>query len=193
MIKKEVWFPIAGYNNIYEVSNYGDVKSLNRTIELKNGNKRKLQGRTLKPSKNQGGYFYVSLSKNGTTHTKSLQRLVAEAFIPNPNNFPQVNHLQGKENNTPDTLEWVTASENTQHSYRTGLNTNQGGNHSFAVGVIDNEIGQVFDTVKSWAAARGLNYSTARNIICGCNQSKTIDLSQIIKLQKPINKQNDQK
>ncbi len=184
MNKQAIWIAIAEYENMYEVSNQAEVRSLNRIIELTDGSKRKIKGKTLKPKVNNDGYHYVSLSKNGATHTKYLQRLVADAFIPNPNNLPQVNHLQGKENNTPETLEWVSASSNTLHAYKSGLNSNMGGNHTFAVCVIDNELGLKFDTIKEWVIARGLNYSTGRNILSGCNNSKTINLSQIVKLEK---------
>lgn len=69
------------------------------------------------------GYEYVNLKQGGRTHSKFIHRLVAEEFIDNPDRKPQVNHKDGnKKNNRVDNLEYVTASENMQHAYRTGLN-----------------------------------------------------------------------
>lgn len=69
------------------------------------------------------GYYKVDLYNNGDCSTKRVHRLVAEAFIPNPDNKPDINHIDGnKRNNSADNLEWVTKSENIQHAFRTGLN-----------------------------------------------------------------------
>lgn len=107
---KEEWKPIKGYEGLYEVSNMGRVKSLHRS-----------QGIILK----QGtfhGYMKVGLHKNGTRSTKKVHRLVATAFIRNPNNYEFVNHKDGnKKNNTVDNLEWCTRSYNMRHAYHNGL------------------------------------------------------------------------
>lgn len=93
---------IKGYEN-YEVTCSGDV--LNSKT-----------GRVLKPAKGTGGYLFVSLSKNGKEKPFLIHRLVAEAFIPNPLNLPQVNHRdEDKTNNTVDNLEWCTAEYNTNY------------------------------------------------------------------------------
>lgn len=107
---KEIWVPIAGYEDLYHVSNFGRVKSLhyNRTNVP----------RILSAKHNQGGYHFVTLSKNNKQRNRKIHILVAQAFIPNPDAKPQVNHIDGdKSNNRVENLEWVTASENVRHSF----------------------------------------------------------------------------
>lgn len=107
-----MWKTIRGYSN-YSVSDLGDVKN-NRN------------GHILKPWASTGNYLYVRLiDDNGKEKSKRLHRLVAEAFVTNPSDKPQVNHIDGnKHNNCADNLEWCTKSENMNHAYRTGLQKN---------------------------------------------------------------------
>ena len=106
----EIWKPVVGYLGFYEISNLGRVKSLKDNL----GRDREL---ILKPQKRKDGYFTIELKRS----TKFLHRIVAEAFIPNPENKPQVNHKDSnRENNQTGNLEWVTASENILHGYKYG-------------------------------------------------------------------------
>lgn len=119
--KKEVWQSVKGYEGIYEVSTYGRVKSLTRKIRSRYGCQRVVKGKVLyrKPRKN---YIQVELCKKGVRTQYLIHRLVANAFLPNPENKPQVNHKDGdKSNNNLQNLEWVTQSENQKHAIRTGL------------------------------------------------------------------------
>lgn len=101
---KVEWKLIEGFDGIYSVSNYGDVKN-NRT------------GRLMKQRKTEKGYLHINLTKNGKRKAMRINRLVAQVFIPNPENKPQVNHIDfNRENNCVNNLEWVTAQENTQYS-----------------------------------------------------------------------------
>lgn len=115
MIKEE-WKDIKGYEGLYQVSNMGRVKSLDRY--RKNGidenNICFIKGKILSPAKQKdSGYMFVSLSKNRKTKGFRVHRLVAEAFIPNPNKYKCVNHKdENKQNNKVDNLEWCTYKYN---------------------------------------------------------------------------------
>lgn len=109
---KEIWKDIQGYEGLYQVSNFGKVKSLNRTIITYNGITRNMSEKILKP-RLHNGYYNVSLQKNNQTKYCTIHQLVANAFIPNPNNLSQVNHKdENKTNNHVDNLEWCTARYN---------------------------------------------------------------------------------
>lgn len=111
-ICEEKWRAIPGYDGVYEVSNRGRVRSNARKVW--NYNK---PGRILKPHRKENGYVQITLC--GRTKREKhayIHRLVAEAFIPNPDNLPQVNHKDfDKGNNCVENLEWVTAAENHLH------------------------------------------------------------------------------
>lgn len=105
----EIWKDIKGYEGFYKISNLGNIKSLPRNGTIK-------YEKILKPN-NVAGYYQVSLQKNGIVEHKKIHRLVAEAFIQNPKEKKEVNHIDGnKHNNSVDNLEWVTTSENQIHS-----------------------------------------------------------------------------
>lgn len=108
----EEWRDIAGYEGLYQVSNLGRVRSLDRVIKCVDSIRR-YKGCMLRLAKQGNGYMSVSLQKSGDRKTKLVHRLVAQAFIQNPDNLPEVNHLdENKENNVVDNLEWVTQAEN---------------------------------------------------------------------------------
>ena len=110
----EVWKDISGYEDKYQVSNCGNVRSL----EYHNAKGLK-RTKNLKPATDCKGYLRCALSKNNILRTFKVHRLVAMAFLENPNNLPQVNHKDGNHcNNCVDNLEWVTQKENNIHSYR---------------------------------------------------------------------------
>ena len=112
----EEWRAIVGTNGEYKVSNTGKVMTTKT-------------GRILKPCIDQRGYERVCLFKADRTRRYKVHRLVAMAFIPNPNSKPQVNHIDGnKRNNNIDNLEWVTNDENFRHSMENGLRE---GHHAF--------------------------------------------------------------
>lgn len=97
----ETWLPIVGYEGLYEVSDRGNIRSLFR------------YKKQLKPSEGNNGYLSVELFKNKQGKRFSIHRLVAMAFIPNPENFPQINHKdENKHNNCADNLEWCSAQYN---------------------------------------------------------------------------------
>lgn len=109
----EFWKPIKDYEDLYEVSNLGNIRSIDRVILDKNGLKKIIKGKPHKLTITQSGYISVGLYKNSKSKTYRVHRLVAEAFISNPMNLPQVNHIdEDKKNNCVDNLEWCDASYN---------------------------------------------------------------------------------
>lgn len=106
---EEIWKDIKGYEGYYQVSNLGRIKN------IKTNTIRKLDLRG-------NGYYYIDLWKNNQRNKYAIHRLVAETFILNPDNLPQVNHIDGiKTNNNVDNLEWCNQSHNTKEAYRLGL------------------------------------------------------------------------
>lgn len=123
-MQNEIWKEITGYEGLYEVSNLGNVKSLERNIVRKDGTNYYIPERILRPCKSSKGYLNIGLNKNGRAKSYKVHRLVAEAFIPNPENKLEVNHINAdKTDNRVDNLEWATRKENVQHSIDEGLQT----------------------------------------------------------------------
>lgn len=122
---KEIWKDVAGYEGLYQVSNLGNVRSLSHVVRCKNSGFRVQPGKNLKCCFD-GNYMHVTLFNHGVRDIQLVHRLVALAFINNPNNLPQVNHKDGnKLNNNKNNLEWCTPSANNKHAFRMGLNTPQ--------------------------------------------------------------------
>jgi hypothetical protein len=122
-MENEVWLPVVGYEDYYEVRNLGRIKSHNRKVNCKNNSTSIRFGKILKPQVDRkwGGLNVILCNPFGQKRSK-IHRLVAIAFIPNPQNKPEVNHIDGDRfNNCVSNLEWVTSSENKQHAYDTGL------------------------------------------------------------------------
>lgn len=111
----EEWRPVVGFEGYYEVSNLGNVRSVDKTTR----DGRFWKGREIKKHRAGQGYLRAVLCVDGMSHHLYIHRLVAEAFVLNPDNKPEVNHKDGnKHNNVVSNLEWVTKSENGLHSYR---------------------------------------------------------------------------
>lgn len=113
----ETWKDIKGFEGIYQISNMGRLKS------FKGGPR----GRILSNKNSNGGYFSVVLCYGTKRRYTRIHRLVAEAFVPNPHNKPEVNHIDGnKQNNRADNLEWVTRAENHSHAIKMNPNMIKG-------------------------------------------------------------------
>ena len=125
----EIWKNISGYEGFYQVSNKGRVKSLKWA-----------GGKIMKPSEIRGGYLGTNLY-NHSSHAVRVHQLVAEAFIPNPENKPCVNHIDGnKQNNCVENLEWVTYSENTLHAHRNNLIKTKKGSEVYNAKLTDEQV-----------------------------------------------------
>lgn len=132
----EIWKDVIGYEGLYQVSNLGNVKSVDRLRKRENRKDAFIKGKKLAIHK-RGNYFKVGLCKNGLVNQLSIHRLIAINFIPNPENKPQVNHINGiKSDNRLDNLEWNTAKENSIHSFDLGM-SKKGNDCSFSK--LDNE------------------------------------------------------
>lgn len=116
---KEIWKDIKDYEGLYQVSNWGRVKSLRRLI-TNQYNSFYIEEKILKPQKNRYGYLYVNLYKNGIMKHITIHKLVAETFISNRNNLPCINHKdENKTNNVVTNLEWCNYSYNNYYGTRT--------------------------------------------------------------------------
>lgn len=108
----EIWKDIDGYPN-YQVSNLGRVRSLDRIITTKKGMVRNLKGKIMTPNPDLNNYQHLLLSKEGEQSGFLVHRLVAQAFLPNPDNKPEINHINTiRTDNRVENLEWCTRKEN---------------------------------------------------------------------------------
>lgn len=170
---EEVWKPIKDFEGYYEVSNLGNVRSVDRIVEVQSKNqfgsyttKRLCKGTILRPSTNNFGYPYVLLCKDGKYTTLYVHRLVAQAFLPNPDSLPEVNHIdEDKTNNRVTNLEWCSSKYNSNYGTRNKtISTTRGK----VVSMYDME-GNKLNTFKSArSAARSLNKKTAAGITMCC-------------------------
>jgi hypothetical protein len=109
----EEWRDIPHYEGLYQVSNLGQIRSIDRVVRRGIGTTKMLKGIILNPLFQRNGYMFVILSKNGKTKRMAIHRAVALAFIPNPDNKSEVNHInEDKRDNRVSNLEWITIHDN---------------------------------------------------------------------------------
>ena len=120
MGKTEEWKDVKGYEGFYQVSNLGNVRSITRVIK-REGSDYTIKGRVLRLHLDKHGYYNANLTKDKVHRTVKVHRLVANAFIENPSNKPEVNHKDcNPKNNSVDNLEWCTHYENMEWMHRQG-------------------------------------------------------------------------
>ena len=147
------WRDVPGWEGLYQVSDEGQV----RTVGGRSG----ATDKRIQNLKTRGcGYVYANLSKNGKLSQVGVHRLVAKAFIPNPEHKKQVNHINGnKTDNRVQNLEWATQEENCAHSHRTGLHDEDTKRRSIPLIGINLETGEEVEFVSAREAARQLGIS----------------------------------
>lgn len=118
---QEIWKDIKGYEKLYQASNLGNIRSLDKYVHSKNNSLRFVQGRLIKTKVCRSGYLNVCLWKNGSKKCFYVHRLIANTFLNNPNNLPQINHIDmDKTNNKVFNLEFCTAKYNIQQTFKKG-------------------------------------------------------------------------
>jgi hypothetical protein len=165
IMSEQIWKQLDGYESLYEISSIGSVKSFYKV--------RGRESSILRQYIDVKGYLVVTLLKNKARKTVKVHRLVAESFIPNPENKPQVNHINGtKTDNRVENLEWATNSDNQKHAFKTGLQTRKSGSdHSWARrvgrygnGVLLKEYPSLLDAVKEGFNQSSISRSASTGI-----------------------------
>jgi hypothetical protein len=137
-----MWKDVVGYEGLYEVSDSGEVRSRDRYIktDIRHVKSRLIKGKILFQNLKPNGYKTVDLCKDGKVKTTLVHRIVAEAFLPNPDGLRFVNHKDSnRANNIVSNLEWVTSSENRKHGITNGFVTFRG------TPILCKETGQIFE------------------------------------------------
>ena len=117
----EIWKDIQGYEGFYQISNLGNVKSLERVVDKGNGILQHRKERIMNKRESVDGYYVAKLNVNKKSKSIAIHILVARHFIDNPNNYPEVNHKDcNRKNNQVDNLEWCTHQQNVEHSKQLG-------------------------------------------------------------------------
>lgn len=163
----EEWRDVAGYEGMYQVSDQGRVKSLERVVIRNNSQKLPIKERILKPAFNGGGYLFVVLCAGGKTRMFSVHRLVCQAFHENPENKLDVNHInEDKTDNRACNLEWCTRRENLNFGTR---NVRAGKALSKPVGQYtrDGDLVKVWPSTKEAERQAGFNHGNISEVANG--------------------------
>ena len=153
---------IEGFEN-YQVSNLGNIKSIAQGKE-----------KIMSCGTSSKGYAQISLTSNGVRKTFKAHRLVALAFITNPNNYTEVNHINGnKKDNRVENLEWCTRKENMQHATTTGLNSIAKAIEAKKRKVYDKVTKKIYESTAEAARQLGMNRTTLKNMLTGHRTNKT--------------------
>lgn len=174
-IDGEIWKDVVGYENMYQVSNLGRVKSVERKVNGHNNCINTKRESLLKPETVRTGYYRVVLQKNGKRTKKLVHTLVGTSFISNPNNYVQLNHKNAiKKDNTPDNLEWTTQKENIRHASKMGLLKGRYGKDNTASKlVLDTESGIFYYSVGEAAKYNNFKRERLSSMLSGRQKNKS--------------------
>lgn len=172
---EEIWKDVQGYEGYYQVSNIGRVKSFSRKRIMPYGGIRVYPEKILNPNKNRYGYITTVLTKNSISKTFTVHRLVAKAFLPNPENKHQVNHINGiKTDNHLENLEWVNQSENQFHAFNNKLQISIKGEKHYASKLTEKQVLEIkygnFN-ISTYKIAK--LYNVCQSAICSIKKNKT--------------------
>jgi hypothetical protein len=163
----EIWKDIPGYETLYQASNLGRIKR----ILFKNNIVTKKENKILKTRINKNNREQIMLYKNGKRKNMTVHRLVASAFLENPNNYPEVNHIDGNSlNNNVNNLEWCTKQYNMKHAYDNNLTHVKEYNKKMSKPIIRND-GKKYDNSYSASKDLGVSVFSIRDVLKG--RSKT--------------------
>ena len=171
---EEIWKDVVGYEGLYQVSNLGRVKSVAYMRKLGN-HSYWCSEKILSLTNGKGGYLRIKFTKNGLNFFAQVHRLVAEAFIPNPNNYPQINHKdENKQNNVVSNLEWCTAKYNNNYGTkiqraRVKQRGRTGGGKRNYKPVLQMDLnGNIINEYKSMAEAQKMTNTHINGIVACC-------------------------
>ena len=181
---EEIWKDIAGYEGLYQVSNLGNVKSLNYH---RSGNQK-----VLSPANGPSGYFTVRLTKDGKGASKFVHKLVAIAFLENQDGKLCVNHKDGnKHNNRLENLEWATHQENTVHALRTGLRASSTKfaelvhSKGFTSASLSEKVGIPVRTMEGYMCGRRTLGSSRADFFCKLAKALEVDCYHLLEVDSP--------
>lgn len=167
-MQQEIWKDIPGYSGLYQVSNFGRIKGLSRIVKNK-ARQMVVRTKIKKPQTNKrNGRLFISLSKDGIKKTYSIHRLVAMAFIPNPNNLPQINHKdENPKNNNVENLEWCTAYYNTNYGNGIAKRAKLKSKAIYQIDKTTHKIITRFDSLTQAQKKTGIDKRLISKVICG--------------------------
>ena len=196
----ETWKEIQGYEGLYEVSNYGQVRALERTVTNKHGMPQRYPAKLLKFDVSDSGtskYYRATLCKDHTTKKYFVHRLVAEAFIPNVGGKPFINHIDNDgTNNQSSNLEWCTHSENMLHAQKQGRlfqaqsaggKKGSAASHARALAKSEDIVGNIYNqwlVIHPLGKREGKNGKYYAQCRClGCSREFSVQVDRLVRLE----------